>query len=150
MRAARTFRGASAMMRQLGFGLLDLVLHMDYEPARDGDVIDYSRALMARFSPAPLPGDYSMVTSFGHLFAHSVGYAGGYYSYKWAEVLDADAFSRFQGDGIYSRRIGREFRAKVLERGDSRDPMELFVDFMGRKPDLKPLLERCGITPQAA
>jgi oligopeptidase A len=146
MRAARTYRGASAMMRQLGFGLVDLLLHTELETLGQRDVLDYCREVMGRFSPAPLPSDYAMITSFGHLFAHPVGYAGGYYSYKWAEVLDADAFSRFRDDGLFSRSVGADFRDKLLSRGDSRDPMELFVDFMGREPDLKPLLERSGIS----
>jgi len=149
MRAARTFRGASGMMRQLGFGLVDLLLHMDFDPSQE-DVLAFCRRVMERFSPAPLPAEYAMITSFGHLFAHPVGYAGGYYSYKWAEVLDADAFSKFRGDGLFSPSVGSDFRHKVLARGDSRDPMELFVDFMGREPDLKPLLERSGITTSAA
>jgi oligopeptidase A len=97
-----------------------------------------------------LPPDHAMVASFGHLFSHPVGYAGGYYSYKWAEVLDADAFSRFRTQGVFSRAVGDEFRRKILAQGDSRDPMELFVDFMGRAPDLRPLLVRCGIERAAA
>ena len=150
MLRARTYRGASAMMRQLGFGLVDLLLHMDHEPTRDGAALDHSRRILGEFSPAPLPNDHAMIASFGHLFSHPVGYAGGYYSYKWAEVLDADAFSRFRQQGLFSREVGREFRDKLLSRGDSRDPMELFVDFMGREPDLKPLLERAGIETDAA
>ena len=150
MLRARTYRGASAMMRQLGFGLVDLLLHMDHEPTRDGAALDHSRRILGEFSPAPLPNDHAMIASFGHLFSHPVGYAGGYYSYKWAEVLDADAFSRFRKHGLFSREVGREFRDKLLSRGDSRDPMELFVDFMGREPDLKPLLERAGIETDAA
>ncbi len=145
MQRARAYRGASAMMRQLGFGMVDLQLHMDYQPARDGELIAFSRGVLGRFAPAPLPEDHSMVTSFGHLFAHPVGYAGGYYSYKWAEVLDADAFTRFKERGLFSREVGGEFRDKILARGDSRDPMELFKDFMGREPDIEPLLERSGI-----
>jgi oligopeptidase A len=150
MLRARTYRGASAMMRQLGFGLVDLLLHMDHEPTRDGAALDHSRRILGEFSPAPLPDDHAMIASFGHLFSHPVGYAGGYYSYKWAEVLDADAFSRFRKQGLFSREVGSEFRDKLLSRGDSRDPMELFVDFMGREPDLKPLLERAGIEADVA
>jgi oligopeptidase A len=145
MQRARTYRGASAMMRQLGFGLVDLLLHMEYEPEVDGDVLDYSRELLQQFSPAQLPEDHALIASFSHLFSHPVGYAGGYYSYKWAEVLDADAFSRFRREGLLSREVGMEFRDKILARGDSRDPMQLFVDFMGREPDLRALLERSGI-----
>lgn len=150
MQRARTYRGASAMMRQLGFGLVDLLLHMQYDPAAHGDVIEYSRGLLGQFSPAPLSPDHALIASFGHLFSHPVGYAGGYYSYKWAEVLDADAFSRFRSEGLLSREVGMEFRAKILSRGDSRDPMQLFVDFMGREPDLRPLLARSGIDAAAA
>jgi oligopeptidase A len=137
------------MMRQLGFGLVDLLLHTEYDRARDRAVLEFGRKVLSRFTPAPLPDDYALLTSFGHLFSHPVGYAGGYYSYKWAEVLDADAFSRFLANGLFSREVGLEFRHKILARGDSRDPMQLFVDFMGREPDLRPLLARSGIEASA-
>jgi oligopeptidase A len=150
MQRARTYRGATMMMRQLGFGLVDLLLHMEYDPSASADVLDYSRRVLQQFSPAGLREDYALIASFTHLFAHPVGYAGGYYSYKWAEVLDADAFSRFRHEGLLSRDVGMEFRNKVLSRGDSRDPMEIFVDFMGREPDLRALLERSGIDASSA
>ena len=148
MKRARAFRAANMQMRQLGFGAVDLALHRDYSPERDGDVVAYARRLLAEFAPTPLPGDYAMITSFSHLFASPVGYAAGYYSYKWAEVLDADAFSRFRQAGIFSHEVGREFREKILAAGGSKDPAELYRSFMGRGPDLNPLLERTGLAAQ--
>lgn len=145
LRAAQTFRAGSDQMRQLGFAAADLALHVDYDPERDGDVLAYARAILERHSPAPLPDDYAMLASFLHLFGSPVGYAAGYYSYKWAEVLDADAFSRFRAEGVLNARVGREFREKILARGDSEDPMRLFVDFMGREPRPEALLERQGL-----
>lgn len=146
MKRARTFRAANAQMRQLGFATLDLALHSEYNPEAHGDVLRYARELMQRFSPAPLPEDYGMIAGFTHLFASPVGYAAGYYSYKWAEVLDADAFTRFQQEGIFSAKVGAEFRSKILERGDSEDPAELFRGFMGRDPDVTALLRRSGLS----
>jgi oligopeptidase A len=145
MKRARNFRGANAQMRQLGFGFVDLALHIDYAPARDGDVMGYARRILQQFSPAPLPPDHAVIAGFTHLFANPVGYGAGYYSYKWAEVLDADAFTRFRDVGIFSREIGMEFREKILARGDSEDPAELYRTFMGRDPDLNALLERSGL-----
>ncbi|MEB2312189.1 MAG: M3 family metallopeptidase [Sorangiineae bacterium] len=145
LKRVRTYRAATAQMRQLGFATVDLALHMDYDSRRDGDVLAFARGVLEGFSPAPLPDDYAMIATFGHLFAYPVGYAGGYYSYKWAEVLDADAFSRFKERGILSREVGADFRARVLELGDSRDPMELFESFMGRPPRVEALLEREGL-----
>ncbi|MDH5172102.1 MAG: M3 family metallopeptidase, partial [Gammaproteobacteria bacterium] len=86
--------------------------------------------------------------SFSHIFAG--GYAAGYYSYKWAEVLSADAFSRFEEEGIFNRETGRAFRTHILEAGGSQDAMELFIAFRGREPSIEPLLRHSGITGAAA
>ena len=145
MQRARTYRAANAMMRQLGFAHTDLALHIDYDPQRDGDPVAYARARMQPFNPAPLPDDYAMICGFTHLFASPVGYAAGYYSYKWAEVLDADAFTRFKEHGVFSREVGARFRSAILARGDSADPGELFREFMGREPRVDALLERSGL-----
>jgi oligopeptidase A len=145
MQRARTFRAASGQMRQLGFATIDLALHTAYRPEVDGDVIAYGRQLMQRCSPTPLPADHALLTSFDHLFGDPVGYAAGYYSYKWAEVLDADAFTRFKREGLLSPAVGDALRRRILERGDEVDPAELFRSFMGRDPELDALLERLGL-----
>ncbi len=151
LQRTRTYRAANAQMRQLGFGLADLRLHILYEPERDGDVMQYARAIFQEHAASDLPEDYAMIAGFTHLFASPVGYAAGYYSYKWAEVLEADAFSRFAQTGVLSREVGQEFRAKILSRGNEADPMELYVSFMGRKPSSEALLKRAGlITSEAA
>jgi oligopeptidase A len=143
MVSAKNFGAALAMMRQLGFAELDLALHMDWTPEA-GDVAEFARASQVPFSPAPLPPDHAMICGFSHLFSSPVGYAAGYYSYKWAEVLDADAFSRFKQEGIFDRRAGDDFRT-LLSRGNSEDPLELYRGFMGREPRLDALLERDGL-----
>jgi oligopeptidase A len=145
MKRARTFRAANAQMRQLGFAFIDLLLHMRYEAQRDGDPVTYTRRLLQDFTPAPLPENHAMIAAFNHLFAAPVGYGAGYYSYKWAEVLDADAFTRFRAEGIFSRDVGRQFREQILSKGDSEDPAELYRRFMGRDPDPRALLERSGL-----
>src|SRR5690606_22613839 len=128
---ARTFRAANAQMRQLGFAAMDLALHTQFDPARDGDVLKYAREILAAHSSVTLQPDHAMICGFGHLFASPTGYAAGYYSYKWAEVLDADAFSRFKKEGVTSEAVGRAFREAILERGDSAEPEELYRAFMG-------------------
>ncbi|HVY49912.1 MAG TPA: M3 family metallopeptidase, partial [Minicystis sp.] len=144
MRAARSFRAANAMMRQLGFAALDLALHMDWAPGR-GDPTELAREVLAAYSPAPLGDDHALAASFSHLFGSPVGYAAGYYSYKWAEVLEADAFSRFSEAGLFDAKVGGEFRDAILARGDSEDPMELYRSFMGRAPKVDALLARDGL-----
>lgn len=142
---ARNFRAATMQMRQLGFAAADLALHIEYDPATDGDVNAYANSILAPYSATPLPRDYALLASFGHLFSHPVGYAAGYYSYKWAEVLDADAFTRFKDEGLFNPETGDAFRKSILSKGDSRDPMDLFEEFMGRPPRLEPMLERQGL-----
>ncbi|MBZ5622058.1 MAG: M3 family metallopeptidase [Acidobacteriia bacterium] len=145
MKRARTFRAANAQMRQLGFGIVDLLLHVRYSPSQDGDPVEYTRRLLQEFTPAPLPPEHAMIAAFTHLFGSPVGYGAGYYSYKWAEVLDADAFTRFRDHGIFNREIGSEFRNRILAKGDSEDPAELYRQFMGREPDPQALLVRSGL-----
>ena len=145
LRRARNFRSASAMMRQLGFADTDLAVHTKYEPSRDGDIVSYVRQRMQAFAPAALPESFAMIASFSHLFSSPTGYAAGYYSYKWAEVLDADAFTEFQRNGLFDADTGSRFRREILAVGDTRDPDESFRAFIGREPDLDALLRRCDL-----
>jgi len=135
------------MMRQLGFAEADLALHVDWDPKSDEDPAAFARPILERYSPVALPPDHAVIASFSHLFSSPIGYAAGYYSYKWAEVLDADAFSRFKREGLFSREVGAAFRSEILSRGDSEDPMVLYRRFMGREPLLSALLERDGLLP---
>ncbi len=144
MMAARTFRAANGQMRQLGFAAVDLALHMDWS-AEAGEPTLFARSVLADYAPTELPEDYALVAAFTHLFASPVAYASGYYSYKWAEVLDADAFTRFRDEGVFSRAVGAQFRDRLLSQGDSRDPEELYHAFVGREPKLDALLERQGL-----
>ena len=145
MRLAKTYRAANTQMRQLSFGFVDFAMHMDYKADRDGGIVEYSRGILQQFSAAELPRDHAVILAFTHLFASPVGYGAGYYSYKWAEVLDADAFTRFKQAGIFSNEVGMEFRSKILARGDSEDPADLYRSFMGRDPDVNALLSRTGL-----
>jgi oligopeptidase A len=140
MKAARTFMSANHQMRQLSFGTVDLKLHIEYDPAADGDVVAYAQRIMEGFSIRPEFARNHFIASFTHVFAG--GYAAGYYSYLWSEVLDADAFTRFQEAGLFDRATGRAYVEAILSRGDSADPDTLFREFMGRDPDLEALLRR--------
>jgi oligopeptidase A len=146
----RTFRAANMQMRQLGFAAVDLALHIDFDPERDGEAVAYARNIMNQHSAVQLPEEYAMIAGFSHLFSSPVGYAAGYYSYKWAEVLEADAFSRFAQAGVFSRSVGEEFRDRILSRGNEADPMELYKAFMGREPSPAALLKRAGLVDEAA
>ncbi len=146
MRNARNFRAANAQMRQLGFGFCGPGAASRLRPQFRRGPAGLSRAaFLQEFSAAELPEHYAMIVSFTHLFASPVGYGAGYYSYKWSEVLDADAFTLFQRGGIFSREVGGRFRERILSRGDSEDPADLYRSFMGRDPDPNALLERSGL-----
>jgi oligopeptidase A len=145
MVAARNFRSAAFTMRQLAFARMDLDLHMQPVRSMGPDLSVWLRGRLADYLTPTEPATPTIENRFTHIFSDPVGYAAGYYSYKWAEVLDADAFTRFQREGIFSEKVGREFAAKILSRGNSADPMELFVDFMGRPPDQQALLVRAGL-----
>jgi oligopeptidase A len=149
MYRARTFRSANMQMRQLGFGMVDLQLHREFDPDGGSDVMAFARHILAGFTPAQLPPYYAMIAGFTHLFASPIAYGAGYYSYKWAEVLDADAFSRFRTEGIFNPATGSDYRRHILERGDSMDPALLYRQFMGRDPDANALLERLGLLSAA-
>ncbi|HEM46475.1 MAG TPA: M3 family peptidase, partial [Alphaproteobacteria bacterium] len=147
LKAARTYRAGSNMLRQLYFALTDLALHTRYVPGHDESAFDVQRAVAARTTVLPpLPED-RFLCSFGHIFAG--GYAAGYYSYKWAEVLSADAFGAFEEAGLDDdaavRAAGRRFRETVLAEGGSRAPMEVFREFRGREPTPDALLRHSGL-----
>ena len=148
MIAARNFQSGLQMVRQLEFSLFDIRLHREYDPAQGAriyELLDEVRQQVAVIRP---PSFNRFPHSFSHIFAG--GYAAGYYSYKWAEVLSADAFAKFEENGIFDRDTGMLFLSTILEQGGSRDPMELFIEFRGREPSLDALLLHSGITAQPA
>jgi oligopeptidase A len=146
MTAAKNFRSACAAMRQVAFAKMDLLLHMRAaEFSGSADIESRVRDSIADCLVPTEPPAPTVVRRFTHIFSDPVGYAAGYYSYKWAEVLDADAFTRFRREGIFNERVGREFVERILSKGNSADPAQLFRDFMGRDPDLGALLARSGL-----
>ncbi len=150
MTAAKNFRSACATMRQVAFAKMDLLLHMrTAEFVGAPDIEPLARAAIADCLTPTEPPVPTAVKRFTHIFSDPVGYAAGYYSYKWAEVLDADAFTRFKREGVFNAKVGAEFVEKILSRGNSADPAELYRAFMGREPDLNALLSRSGLVPAA-
>ena len=145
---ARHFMEPWAQMRQLSFAELDMALHVDFDPAAHGDVFEYARSVMAPFEVQPDFVPPGFLCGFAHIMAG--GYAAGYYAYKWSEMLDADAFTRFTPGNLFDRAVGRELVDTILSRGDAADAAELFADFMGRGPRLDALIERnLGPAPEA-
>lgn len=143
MIAAKNFQSAMQMLRQLEFSIFDFRLHLEYDPAKGArvyQILDEVRKQVAVIEP---PSFNRFPHSFSHIFAG--GYAAGYYSYKWAEVLSADAFAAFEEKGIFDRDTGLKFLATVLEQGGSREPMELFIEFRGREPTIDALLRHSGL-----
>ncbi|OUS27727.1 oligopeptidase A [Thalassotalea sp. 42_200_T64] len=145
MLAAKNFQSAMQMLRQLEFSIFDFRIHADYDSDYDaGDqiqsILDQVRE---QYAVVKAPGFNRFQHSFGHIFAG--GYAAGYYSYKWAEVLSADAYSRFEEEGVFNRDTGKAFLECVLEKGGSDEPMALFKAFRGREPRVDALLRHCGI-----
>lgn len=143
LQAAKNFQSAMGMMRQIELSLFDLRLHHELSAPSASDVQALLNDVRAAVSVLPNASFNRFQNSFGHIFAG--GYAAGYYSYKWAEVLSADAWSAFEEAGIFDPETGQRFRREILEQGGARDAADLFVAFRGREPSVEPLLRHCGI-----
>jgi len=145
--ATRSFHAGLSMVRQLEFALFDFRIHAEYSPERGGRIAEVLREVRSEVSVVPVPAWNRFAHSFGHIFAG--GYAAGYYSYKWAEVLAADAFGAFEEHGVFDRATAQRFLEAILSRGGSRDALEAFVEFRGRRPDVRALLRQHGISSAA-
>ncbi|GAA0854483.1 oligopeptidase A [Aliiglaciecola litoralis] len=143
MLAARNFQSAMQMLRQLEFSLFDFTLHEQYQTGQSANVQSVLDKVRAEVSVLIPPSFNRFQNSFSHIFAG--GYAAGYYSYKWAEVLSSDAFGRFEEEGIFNQQVGADFLQHILEMGGSKEPMDLFVAFRGREPNVDALLRHSGI-----
>jgi oligopeptidase A len=143
MTAAKNFQAGMIMVRQLEFSLFDFKIHLNYDPAQGGRIYETLEQVRDQVSVVKAPAFNRFAHGFSHIFAG--GYAAGYYSYKWAEVLSSDAFSLFEEQGIFNPEVGNAFLTNVLEKGGSQNAMELFTNFRGRKPSIDALLRHNGI-----
>jgi peptidyl-dipeptidase Dcp len=142
IKEASTFNEGYACNRQLGFAFLDMAWHTISEPF-SSDISDFEGSAMIKTELFPRSEDANMSCSFTHIFGG--GYAAGYYGYKWAEVLDADAFQFFRDSGIFDKKVADSFRKNILEAGGSDKPMDLYIKFRGREPSMDAFLERSGL-----
>lgn len=143
MLAAKNYQAALFILRQLEFGLFDFRLHTEFDPAKGAQILDTLAEVKKQVAVVPSPSWGRFPHAFSHIFAG--GYAAGYYSYLWADVLAADAYSRFEEEGIFNRETGQSFLDNILTRGGSEEPMELFKRFRGREPQLDAMLKHYGI-----
>ncbi len=143
MLAAKNFQSAMQMVRQLEFALFDFRMHLEYAPEKGGRVYEILNEVRSQVAVMNPPSFNRFPHSFSHIFAG--GYAAGYYSYKWAEVLSSDAFSAFEERGIFDQETGLRFLSTILEQGGSREPMDLFIAFRGREPQIDALLRHSGL-----
>lgn len=143
MLAAKNFQSAMQMLRQLEFSIFDFTMHANYNPEKGDEIQQVLNQVREKYAVVKAPEFNRFQHSFGHIFGG--GYAAGYYSYKWAEVLSADAFSRFEEEGIFNKQTGQAFLTNILEKGGSQEPGELFSAFRGRDPEINALLRHCGI-----
>lgn len=141
--AAKNYHSALMMLRQLEFSLFDMKIHAEYDAENPEDVMQTLATVRSYVAVTPSPDYARFPMSFSHIFAG--GYAAGYFSYKWAEVLSADAFSRFEEEGVYNKAVGLDFKHEVLEKGSSRTAMQNFIAFRGREPEITALLRHNGI-----
>lgn len=143
LKAAKNFQTAMQLVRQLEFSLIDMQLHMESSADKCADIAATVEEVRTRVAVIDYPEQNRFINSFSHIFAG--GYAAGYFSYKWAEVLSADAFSRFEEEGIFNTDTGKLFLQEILEKGGSRDAMESFTAFRGREPKVDALLRHTGL-----
>lgn len=141
--AAKNFQPGMHVLRQLEFALFDFRMHLEYDPSKGSQVQAILDDVRKQVAVVPFPSFNRFQNSFSHIFAG--GYAAGYYSYEWAQVLASDAFSRFEEEGIYNVEVGRAFLNNILEQGGTREPMDLFIAFRGREPKIDALLKHSGL-----